>query len=325
MPDAINPEALPGWPCKDTEAEEVTLLACLLGKHVTRDGDKVVNEQPLTGPFGHAMLFWEVRRHDDKLVELLTKQRTPPDNDDWKGDPAFSTLYAAPTGFITSAPIIPKEGKLVPLEPWFPDIPFLSLEAIWQNVLAKLFTPGQPAFEIAKVEILDEMGVFEKFKNLAALARSRRKPGERRSEPTIAKREKGDPGKPVYDAGITFRPYMGIEAVREGFEHWLKDNSKLFTEVDTSGPAQLRWDPRLKLSNLAILRLVHLHGYPGAMDWTREHRPGKCLNPLIESDYESYFVEREKPKGDRPLYEKGRDYKAAVRRALATLAQISKR
>ena len=89
MPDPLSPEALPGWPCdKDREAEEVTLLACLLGKHVTRHGDKV-NEQPLAGVFGHVMLLWEILRHDEKLVELLTKQRLAPDNDNWKGDPAF--------------------------------------------------------------------------------------------------------------------------------------------------------------------------------------------------------------------------------------------
>ena len=80
MPDAINPEALTGWPQNDIEAEEDTLLACLLGRH---------GEQPLTGVFGHRMLLWEALRHDEKLVELLTKQRLAPDNDNWKGDPAF--------------------------------------------------------------------------------------------------------------------------------------------------------------------------------------------------------------------------------------------
>ena len=73
MPDPISPEALPGWPLyKDFKAEEATLLACLLGRH---------GKVPLTGPFGHAMAFWEVLRHGKKLVELLTKLRRAPDND----------------------------------------------------------------------------------------------------------------------------------------------------------------------------------------------------------------------------------------------------
>ena len=288
------------------EAEEVTLLACLLGRH---------REQELTGVFGYVMLLWEALRHDERLVELLTKQRTPPNNDDWKNDPDYSLFFVAPTSFIVSTPA-------------FPRTPFLAIAEKDRVELIELFKPGQPAFEIAKVEILDDMGVFEKFKNLAALARSRRKPGERRSEQAIVKREKGDPDKPVYDADITFRPYMGIEAVREGFERWLKDNSELFTKIDTSRAAQQHWDPRLKLSDLAILRLVKLYGYNGARDRTREHRPHKCIRPVIPSDYESYFVEEKKSgeekkaKGDRPLYEKGREYEAAVRRALA---QISKR
>ena len=147
MPDAISPEALPGWPCKDIKTEEVTLLACLVGRH---------GEQPLTGAFGYVMLLWEALRHDEKLVELLTQLRTPPDSNDWKNDPGFSTMFTAEIGFIESTP-------------GFPDTPFLSLKAECQNNLVELFTAGQPAFEIAKVEILDDMGVFEKFKNLAAL------------------------------------------------------------------------------------------------------------------------------------------------------------
>jgi hypothetical protein len=285
------------------EAEEVTLLACLLGRH---------GERKLTGVFGHVMLLWEALRHDRELVELLAKQRTPPTEEDWKGDHP-PLLYGTPLFALVSD---------IASTPGFPDTPFLAIEEKDRVELIELFKPGQPAFEIAKVEILEDMGVFEKFKNLAALARSRSKPRERRSEPAIMKREKGDPDKPVYDADITFRPYMGIEAVREGFERWLKDNSKLFTNVDTSFAAQRRWDPRPKLSDLAILRLVKLYGYLGTKDWTRENRPHKGIKPYIPSDYESYFVEGKEAKGDRPLYEKGRQYEAAVRRALA---QISKR
>jgi hypothetical protein len=296
MPDAISPEALPGWPYQDIKTEEDTLRDCLLGRH---------DEQPLTGVFGHRMLLWETLRHDDKLVELLTQLRTPPDSNDWKNDPGFSTMFPAERGFIVSTP-------------GFPDTPFLSLKAEYQKELVELSTPGQPAFEIAKVEILDEMGVLEKFKNLATLARSRRKPGERRSEPAIAKRERGDPDKAVYDIGITIRPYMGIEAVREDFEQWLKDNPELFTEVDSITMRQWE-DPRPILQDLAILRLTKLYGYPGVRNWTREHRPKKCLRPLQPNEWESYFGERGHPKGNQPIFRDPQQYVNAVQAALKAL------
>jgi hypothetical protein len=329
MPEAISPEALPGWPYKETEegtlpkAEEDTLVACLLGKHVARHQDKV-SEQPLTGVFGHVMLLWEALRHDEKLVELLTKLRNPPDNDDWKNDPDFSTLFTDKIGFIVSAPIIQKseEEYPEPFAPWFPDIPFLSVEAVWQKDLVERFRPGQPALEIAKVEILDDMGVFEKFKNLAALARSRRKPRERRSESAIMKREKGDPDKPVYDANITFRPYMGVEAVRKAIETLLTDNSELFPKVDTI--TRWQWeDPRPILQDLAILRLTKLYGYPDARKWTKEHRPKKCLMPLQPEEWESYFGERGDPKGNQPIFRDLQQYANAVRKALKVLEEIS--
>jgi hypothetical protein len=156
MPDAISPEALPGWPYKDVKTEKVTLLACLLGKHVTRRQDEV-NEQPLRGVFGDVMLLWELLRHDRELVELLAKQRTPPTKDDWKSDPVYTTVFTSEIGFIVSTP-------------GFPDTPFLAIEEKDRAKLVELYTGGQPAFEIADIEKLDAMGVLERFKQLATLA-----------------------------------------------------------------------------------------------------------------------------------------------------------
>jgi hypothetical protein len=303
MPDAISPEALPGWPYKDLEAEEATLLACLLGKHVTRHQDEV-NEQPLTGVFGHVMLSWETLRHDETLVELLTKLQTPPTDDDWKNDPDFSTLFPAPQSYII-------------WRPGFPGTPFLSLEATCQNQLIELFTPGQPALEIGNIEMLDAMGVLERFKQLVTLAKEGRlhkQPEERFKQDAILKRENLNPGESVYDAVFAIRPHMGIEKVREDFQRWLRDNSKLFPNIDMITMRQ-REDPRQILHDLAILRLVKLYGYDGASDWTKKHRPHKGIGGH-KSDYERYFGEGKKPKGRRPIYERQREVANAVRRAL---------
>jgi hypothetical protein len=299
MPDAISPEALPGWPYKDLEAEEVTLLACLLGRH---------GEQPLTGVFGDVMLLWETLRHNRELIELLAKLSTPPTQEDWKGDPGYSTLFTDKIGNIVSTP-------------GFPDKPFLNLEAACQNQLIEPFTPGQPALEIGDIERLDAMGVLERFKQLATLAKEGRlhkQPGKRFKQDAILKRENLNPGESVYDATFTIRAHMGIEAVREGFERWLKDNSKLFTEVDTI--TMRRWeDPRPILRDLAILRLVKLHGYFGAKDWTKEHRPLIKGIGAYKSDYAKYVGERGKPKGKNPLYDTNEKCIKAVKRALKAI------
>jgi hypothetical protein len=301
---AIDSATLPAWPHHDVKTEELTIRSCLLGRH---------GKQPLTGPFGHAMVLWELLRHDRESVELITKQRTPPDNDAWKNDPAFSMLFAAPLSFIVSTP-------------GFPDTPFLSLKAECQNKLIELFTPGQPAFEIGNIEMLDAMGVLERFRQLGTLAKEGRqhsKPGERFKQPAILKRENLNPWESVYDIMPTIRAHMGKEAVLKGFEQWVNDNPKLFPKIDTSIASQNWQDPRPILSDLAVLRLVRLHGYSGASKWTREHRPHKGIRALEDSDYESYFVEK-KPKSEqpRPLYEKTRQYVAAITRVLA---QIFKR
>jgi hypothetical protein len=302
MAAAITPEALPGWPHnKDFAAEELTLLSCLLGKHDTR---------PLTGVFGQVMLLWEALRHDEKLVELLYKQRNPPNNDDWKSDPVFSTLFETPIAFITSMPE-------------FPGTPFLSLNPEPQNELVELFTPGQPALEIGNIEMLDAMGVLERFQQLAALAkegRQHKKPGARFKQAAILEREKLNPGESVYNAIFTIRAHLGKKAVRRDFERWLKANSKLFPKIDTSIAAQQWRDPRPVLRDLAVLRLVIIrHGYSGARKWTKEHRPRK--GPL-KSDYERYVGERGKPKGDKPLHDTNNKCRKAVKRALKQLRSL---
>lgn len=105
MADPISPESLPEWPRPDLKAKEVTLLACLLGRHGDRD---------LTGEFGRTMLLYEALRHAGELVELLAKLRSAPTSDDWKNDLDYSTSFDAPLGFIVSIPGVP-------------DTPFLSL------------------------------------------------------------------------------------------------------------------------------------------------------------------------------------------------------
>jgi hypothetical protein len=294
MHGAISPEALPGWSCsKDLKVEEVTLLACFLGRY---------GEQPLTGPFGYAMLLWEALRHNRELIELLAKLRTPPTQDDWKNDPDYSTLFPDKIGNIVSTP-------------GFPDIPFLSLEAACQNQLIEPFTPGQPALEIGNIEMLDAMGVLERFKQSVTL-RQHKQPGERFKQDAILKREKLEPHESVYDAVFTIRAHMGIEAVKEGFERWLRDNSKLFPNVDSITIRQWE-DPRPILRDLATLRLVRLYGYPGAHAWTKEHRPHKDLG-AYKSDYSKYVGERGTP-GNSPLYATNEKCSNAIERALKAL------
>lgn len=304
---AIDPATLPAWPHNDMEAEEATILACLLGRR-----GKQRSEQPLTGVFGDVIVWWELFRHDRELVELLVKQRTPPTRDDWKGDPVFTTVFTSEIGFVVKTP-------------GFPDTPFLSLQAECQKELVKLFTPGKPALEIADVELVGAMGVLERFKQLATLAREGRQhkqPGKRFKQDAVLPRERLNPGESVYDAIFTIRAHMGIEAAREAFEAWLKDNSNLFTKLNTSVAAQNWQDPRTILSDLGVLRLVRLYGYPGAREWTRKNRPHqRALMPRPE-DYESYFVEGKKVKGNRPLYERQREFENAVRRALDAIASL---
>jgi hypothetical protein len=298
MPDPISPEALPGWPLyKDFKAEEATLLACLLGRH---------GKVPLTGPFGHAMAFWEVLRHGKKLVELLTKLRRAPDNDQWRHDPDFSTLFPDQTGFIVSTP-------------GFLDTPFLSLKAELQKELIERFTPGQPALEVGSIVKLEASGTLKRFEQLAKEARKTHQFGERFTEQAILKRERLNRGELVYDAIFVIRAQMGVTAVLKDFEQWLKDNRKLFTKTDAI--ALRRWeDPRPVLRDLAVLRLVRLYGYDQAQEWTRKHRPRKGIG-VLKSDYDSYFGE-EKKKGNRPLYERRREFENAVRRALDAIASL---
>jgi len=321
MPDAISPEVLPGWPYKETKkgalpkAEEVTLVACLLGRY---------GEQPLAGVFGHVMVLWELLRHDEKLVELLTKLRNPTYNDDrkneppvfstlFKNDPDFSTLFPAPRSYIVFPPGFPDK----PLAPWFPDIPFLSLKSECQKELVE--KPGQPALEIGDIERLDAMGVLERFKRLVNLAkegRQHKQPGERFKQDAILKREKLEPHESVYDATFTIRAHMGVTAVRKDFERWLKDNRKLFTKVDTI--ARWQWkDPRPILRDLAVLRLVKLYGYPGARAWTKERRPYKG-HGTQKSDYSKYVGERGIA-GNSPLYDTNEKCSNAVKRALKAI------
>ena len=306
MPDAISPEALPGWPYKDIKTEEVTLLDCLLGQY---------GERKLTGVFGQVMLLWEALRHDKELVELLTKLRNPPYNDDQKNEPPdFSTLFPAPHSYIVFPPGFPDK----PLAPWFPDIPFLSLKSEYQKELVE--KPGQPAFEIGSITMLENARLLERFKQLAKEARETHQFGERHKHPAILKREKLNPGESVYDAIFTIRAHMGVKAVREAFEAWLKDNRKLFPEVDTI--ARRQWeDPRPILRDLAILRLVKLYDYHGARAWTKEHRPHEG-HGTQKSDYAFYFGEGKKPKGRRPIYERQREFENAVRRALDAVTSL---
>jgi hypothetical protein len=316
MPDAISTETLPGWPHEDIEAEEVTLRVCLLGQH---------DERELTGPFGHAMLSWEALRHDERLLELLTKLRNPPYNDDqedksfstvFKNDPDFSTVFPDNIGFIVFPPGFPFLPDK-PFPPWFPDTPFLSLKAEYQKEL--VFRPGLPALESGNIEILDEIGVFERLEQLVTLAkegRQHKKPGERFKQAAILKRENLNPGESVYDAVFTIRAHMGVEAVRKAFNTWLKDNSELFTEVDTITRRQWE-DPRPILRDLAVLRLVKLYGYPGARAWTKEHRPHKGLG-AHKSDYAKYVGERGIP-GNSPLYDTNEKCRNAVKRALKAI------
>jgi hypothetical protein len=209
--------------------------------------------------------------------------------------------------------------------PEFPSTPFLSLEPERQNELIELFTPGQPALEIGDIERLDLMGVLERFKQLVKLAnkeRQHRNPETRFKQPAILKREKLNPGESVYYASFVIRAHMGKEALLRDFKRWINDNSELFPKIDTSIAAQQWQDPRPILSDLAVLRLVRLYGYPGARDWTRKHRPHKGIRPVQKSDYKRYFREKKEPKGNRPLYEDRRQQEAAIRRILP---QISKR
>lgn len=126
---------------------------------------------------------------------------------------------------------------------------------------------------------------------LAGEGRQYKIPGARYKQDAILPRENLNPWESVYDVIFTIRAHMGKAAVLKDLERWVDDNSELFPKIDTSAITQNWQDPRPILSDLAVLRLVRLQGYPGARDWTREHRPHKkCIKPL-KRDYERYFVE----------------------------------
>jgi hypothetical protein len=298
MPAAISPNSLPGWPHKDLAAEKVTLLACLLGWY----GDKA---HPLTGVFGEVMLRWELLRHDEALIELLTRQRSAPTNDDWKNDPVYSVLLKHPISHIVSTP-------------GFPD-PFLAIQEKDRTELVQLFTPEQLALEIGNIELLDAGGVLEQFQQLAKLAQEGRlykRLGEQFKQDAIVRDENPAPGESLYYPIFKVRAHLGITAVRKGFEQWLDDNRKLFVELDSILLRQWE-DPRPFLRDLAVMRLVKLYGYERAMAWTKEQRPRKRKGAVLTRDYERYFGEGKTPKGNRPLYERRRESANAVRRALS--------
>src|ERR1700751_736868 len=111
---------------------------------------------------------------------------------------------------------------------------------------------------------------------------------------------------------------MGIEAVREPFETWLKDNFNLFPRVDKI--ARRQWeDPRPNLRDLAVLRLVRLYNYPGSMAWTKKHRPLIEGIGTYKSDYAKYVGERGNPKGKSPLSDSNEKCSNAVKRALKAI------
>jgi hypothetical protein len=307
MPVAISPETLPGWPYKEKDfaSEEVTLLACLLGWY----GDK---EHPLTGVFGQVVAYWEGLRHDAVLVELLTRQRSVPANDDWRDDPVYTTLFAAPHGFIVQ-------------RPEFPSTPFLSLPLASQSELLELFSPGQPALEVADIELLDAGGILEQFQQLAKLAQEKRlhkRTGERFKQGAILRDKSSAPGESIYYPTFKVRAHQGSAAVLEAFKKWLKDNAKLFPKVGSISRRQWE-DPRPILSDLAILRLVKLYGYDEARKWTVEHRPKELKKPPLKATYQRYFVERQDPQGPLPIYRDHAQYVNAVRRALKSISEVS--
>ena len=82
MSYTLKPESLPDWPYTDLKAEELTLLACLLGRH---------GERKLTGIFGQAMMLWELLRHQY---------------------PGYSTMFPERIECIVSTPGFPEQAFL---------------------------------------------------------------------------------------------------------------------------------------------------------------------------------------------------------------------
>ena len=184
-----------------------------------------------------------------------------------------------------------------------------------RDLLIELLTPGQPAFQMRDIQLLKNSGLLRRFAQLAdeaAVARPPFQSLERHNHPALLKREGLNRAEHVYDFIGTARAHLGMRAFLDDVEKWAKENAHLFPNV-LSAKLQAWRNPQPHLCDLAMLRLVQMYGLARARDWTKEKRPRKGLAGL-RKDYARYVGER-KYKGCQPLYERKREFKAAVKRA----------
>lgn len=272
---------LPYWPKGSRAVELGAILLYAKGEFPNRQGYA----------FGDTSLLWEVLRHNQKVREIVRKLHLPRDPRQFE-----NYVFSAPIGFIVNTP-------------GFPQLPFAALNSETRSELAELFTAGQKAVECADIRRLDIQGYL---KWLVQRAQELRDVGATK-DPNVSwkLRDNLNPGEIVFDVTFTVRGHMGIyaaaESVKAELNKMAKQDPKLFSEPRTPHYFQKARDPRLPLRDLAIARLVYLLGFEGALNWTREKRGAKVLQPMKAEEWNFYFNER-KRENPGALFDGRREY-----------------